>query len=245
MRNYYKTDCFERAKKLVDKGNYDSLIYASLELRQCIESIVYEKLESYRKYVPDVVFKKWQPNHALKTLLYFEPDAGESMRIAIAPESSPGVTSGPFQYLGEHKALTVEWLDKNYNKLGSFLHIQRDRSKIMSYNKLKSELTTIIDKLDEVTKCNLISCSMADRVTFECHACNKISLANVKSIRKLGGAFCIHPDCGASHTVIENDGIFSFKLEQTCFKCSKCKTDNFIPNTDIHINMEFTCILYS
>jgi len=114
MRNYYKTECLKRAIKLADEGDYDSLIYSSLELRQCIESIIYEKLESYKKYVPDVVFKKWQPNHALKTLLYFEPDAEQSMKIAIAPESPVGVTSGPFQYIGEHKALTVEWLNKNW-----------------------------------------------------------------------------------------------------------------------------------
>ena len=170
MRNYYKTECLKRAKKLYDEGNYDSLIYVSLELRQCIESIMYEKLESYRKSIPDIGFRKWQPNHALKTLLYFEPDAEQNMKIAIAPESSPGVTSGPFQYLGEHKALTVKWLDKNYNKLGSYLHVQRGKSKILSYEKLQSELKLIIDKLDEVIKCNLTSCSMAERVIFECHA---------------------------------------------------------------------------
>lgn len=96
MRNYYKTECLKRAKQLLDEGSYDSLIYASLELRQCIESIIYEKLDAYKKYVPGVVFQKWQPNHALKTLLYFEPDAEQSMKLAIAPESSPGVTSGPF-----------------------------------------------------------------------------------------------------------------------------------------------------
>ena len=241
MRNYYKTECLKRAIKLFDEKNYDSLIYASLEIRQCIESIVYEKLESYKKYVPEIVFKKWQPNHALKTLLYFEPDAEQSMKIAIAPESSLGVTSGPFQYLGEHKSLTVKWLDKNYNKLGSFLHIQREKSKLISFDKLQSDIKEIIDKLNEVIKCNLTSCSMAERVIFECHVCNKKTLANIKSIRKSKRAFCIHPNCGASHSVVEKDGKFSFKLEQTCFKCIKCTTDNYIPTTDIYINMEFVC----
>lgn len=144
-------------------------------------------------------------------------------------------------YIGEHKALTVEWLNKNYNKLGSFLHAQRDKSKILSHDKLQSELKIIKDKLDEVIKCNLFSCSMSERVKFECKACNKISLANVEAIRKSKRAYCIHPNCGASHSVIENKDGFSFRLEQTCFKCLKCKTDNFIPITDIHVKMEFNC----
>jgi len=241
MRNYYKTECLNRAKILIDEGSYDSFIYAALDLRQCIESIIYEKLDGYKKYVPGVVFQKWQPSHALKTLLYFEPDAEQSIKLAIAPESSPGVTSGPFQYIGEHKALTVEWLNKNYNKLGSFLHVQRDKSKKLSHDKLRSELKIIKDKLDEVIKCNLISCSMSERVTFECQACNKKSLANVKAIRKSKRAYCIHPNCGASHSVIANKDGFSFRLEQTCFKCLKCETDNFIPNTDIYAKMEFNC----
>ena len=87
MRSYYKTECLARAKLLIEKNTEDSLIYGALELRQCIESIVYEKLNGYKKFVPGIVFSKWQPHHAMKTLLYFEPGAVDSLKIAIAMES--------------------------------------------------------------------------------------------------------------------------------------------------------------
>ena len=114
-----------KAKEWLAGGESSQLRYASLELRLCLEAIVYEKLEYYKKYVPGVVFSKWQPGHAMKMLKQFEPDADIDCRLAFAPESSPGVTCGPFQAMGEHRFFSTKWLNKNYHRLSSHLHVQR------------------------------------------------------------------------------------------------------------------------
>lgn len=105
----------------------DVLQYAALELRQCVESIIYEKLRVYKKYVPGVVFEKWQPQHASKMLLQFEPGADESFRMAIREEHEDGVASETPVYVGEYRSLSLSWLEKNYNKLGSYLHVPHTR----------------------------------------------------------------------------------------------------------------------
>ena len=70
MASYDKWSCLERARRLLIVAGDESLRYACLELRFCIEAIVYAKLDAYSSYVPAVVFEKWQPNHAMKMLLY-------------------------------------------------------------------------------------------------------------------------------------------------------------------------------
>jgi hypothetical protein len=52
MANYDKWSCLERARNLLSVAGDDSLRYACLELRFCIEAITYEKLDTYSSYVP-------------------------------------------------------------------------------------------------------------------------------------------------------------------------------------------------
>ena len=121
-------------------------------LRQCIEAILYEKIKGYSKVVPGVVFEKWQPPHILKTLLQFEPGADEDFRLAVALESEPGVRKGPFQLIGEHKSFKLKWLNKNYNKLGSYLHVPQKSKKILDYDIIRADLLEIVSELDEIVK---------------------------------------------------------------------------------------------
>lgn len=241
MRNYSKQTYLRNARSLIEKNTEDSLVYAALELRHCLESIVYERLEGYKKYVPGIVFTKWQPHHALKILLDFEPRANEDFQLAIAPESSPGVTSGPFQLLGDHKEIDIKWLTKNYNKLGNYLHVQRGKSKTTSKENLKNALKKIVNKLEDILKGNITSLTISDRISFNCGICKKNTLANADVVRKSKRAICINPECNATYFITEEGDKWNIKLEETSFKCLNCETDNFVPNSDIHIGMKFTC----
>ena len=129
MRSFYKQNCIDRAKLLLQKKEDDATIYAALELRQCIEAILYEKIKGYAKYVPGVVFEKWQPAHILKTLLQFEPDADEDFNLSFGLENKHGIAKGPLQLLGRHKSFKMRWLQRNYNKLGSYLHVPQKYNK--------------------------------------------------------------------------------------------------------------------
>ncbi len=242
MRSDYKFEIISRAKALIEENTDDSLVYAALELRQCIEAIVYEKLKGYKKYVPGVVFSKWQPHHALKTLLYFEPDAEESAILRVAPESSPGVRSGPFETIGFHRALSVAWLSKNYNKLGSYLHVQREKSTHSKTKELSEYLSQVHTKLTEIAKNTIISIAIAERIEFKCVACKKNTLANAQSVDKSGQAICIHPECAALHTITRENDHWKIKLVGARFVCSNCKTENSVPLTDIHIGMTCKCV---
>jgi hypothetical protein len=58
--NSEKRHAFDRAKDLLVRNDEDSIRYAVLELRRCLEAVVYEKLWAYRRRIPAEVARKWQ-----------------------------------------------------------------------------------------------------------------------------------------------------------------------------------------
>ena len=113
------------AKSLIHSGDEEKLVYACLELRLAIESHVYRKLEFHSKrHGTKLLYKNWQPNKAIKILDQIEPKANVSYRLSIAKETGEDVKKLDYKPLGSHHAISVSWINKTYNKLGSFLHLQ-------------------------------------------------------------------------------------------------------------------------
>ncbi len=246
MADYDKWNCLERARNLLSTSGDDSLRYACLELRFCIEAIVYEKLNTYSSYVPATVFEKWQPNHAMKMLLQFEPDAAEDFTLYISPESEPGKPTGNWTCLGQHNGLKPSWINKNYNKLGSYLHVKMGNKNVRETTKelsgIRKDIERILTELEPAVNSDIVSTTLASRIQFKCQACEQISLVNVDVLRKTGRATCINPQCGAEYNAsADTDGRWQFKLAMMSFKCHKCEKINFLEIRHVNIGTKFKC----
>jgi hypothetical protein len=112
-----------------------------------MEAITYEKLNAYSSYVPAEVFNKWQPNHALKMLLQFEPHADEEFSLCVSPELETGKPTGNWTNIGEHRTFKLSWLTKNYNRLGSYLHMPQNSNTL---NEDMEDSSEIRQKLHEI-----------------------------------------------------------------------------------------------
>ena len=96
--SYEKREAFNAARELLSRNDDDVLRYVALELRRCIEAVVYEKLWGYHDWIPVDAARTWQPPQAFKALLVMEPDADKSASVAVGLQKDPGVPSaGPFQ----------------------------------------------------------------------------------------------------------------------------------------------------
>ena len=246
MANYDKGSCLERARNLLSTAGDDSLRYACLELRFCIEAITYEKLDTYSRYVPATVFEKWQPNHSLKMLLQFEPDADEDFTLYVSPESEPGKPTGNWACLGQHNAAKLSWLNKNYNKLGSYLHVKMgNREKVETIEELsaiRKEIERILSELEPVVNSDIVGATLATRIQFKCEACEQLLLVNADVLRKTRRAACINQQCGVEYNASEDaDGGWQFKLAMTSFKCLKCEKINFLEIRHVDIGTKFRC----
>lgn len=241
MRRYDKRACFERATDLLSKKGDDTLTHAALDLRQCIEAIVYEKLSVYSKYIPGLVYEKWQPPHALKMLLQFEPDADENLRMRIAPENASGVPEGPWTDLGEHRTFKLSWLDKNYNKLGSYLHVPHGRNLGFDTQKMREDLERIAAEIKAVLDSSIIGMALAERVQFKCAVCGQECLANADGVRRSRRAVCINPNCGAFHHAEEGEQGWTLQLEASKFECRICGASVRLQNRLLDIGRTFAC----
>ena len=184
-----KHQALERAKTLLSSSCELDLRYAALELRRCIEAIVYEKLWAYRDRFPPDVARKWQPPQAFRALLVMEPDAEQTSVIRYARETEAGQKSpGPYRVLGTDYRFSSTWLIKTYNKLGSVLHASWPFSKNTSVNpvtncrefleKVYAELTPYVEKT--------FTSTIAVTVSFVCEECDTTVKANAKGLRSAG-----------------------------------------------------------
>src|SRR5215208_2178180 len=100
-----KRSCFRRAKEMLSTQDDSLLRYVCLELRLCMEAIVYAKLQTYSKRLPKKVLSKWQPPQAMRALLALEPHAAKNFEMAYCFESRPGVPQGRFRSVGSHRSV--------------------------------------------------------------------------------------------------------------------------------------------
>jgi predicted RNA-binding Zn-ribbon protein involved in translation (DUF1610 family) len=242
LGTYDKRTYLQRAIALLGKEEDDKLPYVALELRRCMETIVYEKLEAYRRYVPGLVFEKWQPPQRLKALLQFEPEADENVRVRLAPEVEYGVpSSGPWTELGEHKALKLRWLEKNYHRLGNYLHVPLGQETPPNPAKLRTDMQRIAATLEEVLQSSIIAVSLTERVAFTCGICGQANLANAEGVRKTGRAFCVNPDCGIIYHTTEGADGWKLLPEVSNFDCRQCGAAIPLPNNRLEIGLAFEC----
>jgi hypothetical protein len=114
---------FEKATALLATGDDDDLIYACLELRKCLEAYAYDMLHGYLSEGPMRVVETWQPDKVLKELLAIDPLSATSAVIRMQSEASETRPAGAWKFVGEDRRLAVDYLRKNYQALGSFLHV--------------------------------------------------------------------------------------------------------------------------
>jgi len=245
MAHYDMWSCLERARDLLSTAGDGCLRYACLELRFCIEAIVYAKLDVYSSYVPAAIFEKWQPNHAMKMLLQFEPEAGEDFTLYVSPESEPGIPTGNWTCLGQHNALKLSWLNRNYNKLGSYLHVKMGNKEVRETSEelsaIRKDIEAILSEVERAVNSDIVGATLAPRIQFKCQACEEISLVNIEVLRKAGRAPCISPQCGAEYVASEDETGWGFKLAMTSFKCLKCERTSFLENQHVDVGKRFRC----
>jgi hypothetical protein len=98
-----KVQPYNAAKELLAQGKDELYRYGALELRRCIEALVYEKLEAYRKWISEKLARTWQPPQAFKALLEIDPGGQDDGAFAVAAqEQLDGPPNMPFRRRALH-----------------------------------------------------------------------------------------------------------------------------------------------
>lgn len=243
--NFEKHHAFDRAKDLLARNDEDSIRYAALEFRRCLEAVVYEKLWIYRRRIPAEAARKWQPPQAFKALLLMEPDADETFTVAVRPEKAPGVISDePWTTLGTDVRPKAPWLTKTWNKLGSFLHATWpfERPHELNHEDRIMELRAFLEKttseLEPFVRQD-VTFTASIEITFTCSVCGFEIRVNARGIEHAGEITCIECDCRYLVEKVGQD--LTFRLDAAGALCPECSEQFPLPRQKLKEGYEFSC----
>ncbi|CAK1862033.1 conserved hypothetical protein [Vibrio crassostreae] len=229
MYNFHKNECLQRAMILVEKADDASLRYACLELRQCIESIAYDKLKMYKKFVPESEFSRWQPKRVFDFLEEIEPKSVKDYTFHIFEQKSDS-SLGETVFSGNHRTLTSKHIKKTYNKLGSYLHTptllqQTDLNKKSA--RLASDLSEIIEDLTPIVESSFDT-NIGQIVNFKCESCGDAIYHRTHNLEVGKHVRCLSSVCGMLYVVTEVQGTqIRFEPVQVKIPCD-CGHTTFI-----------------
>lgn len=237
-----KHQSHKAAQDLLDRNDDTLLRYAALELRRCIEAVVYEKLLAYGDSIPADAARTWRPPQAFSALLAVEPYAASDAVVGISAESESGVPiPGSFRVLGTDRRPRPAWLKKTWNKLGSLLHAQWPFDKpehATATNLDRAFLGRVLSELEPFVRTEL-TCVLAADVGFSCSVCGFAVRASERSLEISGEVTCLR--CDSHYLVTKSGEDFRFRLDEPSVACQQCKRSITVQSRKLDVGYRFSC----
>ncbi len=235
---FEKRQAYEAATSLMAKHDADSLRYAALELRRCIEAIVYEKLKVYGDLLPEGSARKWQPGQAFDALIAVEPKAEEDLTWAVALQPDINkMPEGPLQRIGVDQRPTGKWIKKTWQKLGSYLHAEWPFAASHNNDRMRTFLVQVHGKIAPFVR-NSFSAMMTMIITFQCQGCGAAVKAMENAVEKDRTAACLA--CGLRYRAEKEEDSFKFFPDEPPFQC-ECGAVSFFPSRSFDVGHRFSC----
>ncbi|OMQ24738.1 hypothetical protein [Serratia oryzae] len=210
--------CLLKASEHVDSKDDLRLKYAALELRMCIESIVYHRLSKLvaKGKIDNSAYFSWQPPQVIKYFLSLDPYSLTDVEISIAKNNADN-KPGKWVKFGTETRLNEKFIKKNYHKLGGYLHqitlseLQKG-DKVIS--KMKLDIEKIISQIKTVMSSSLRNVNIIRTGVFNCSECKKdiVVLTPINEIINIKGGEVAHEiecphknsdtSCKASYKII-------------------------------------------
>lgn len=245
-----------KAEDILNNWEDDSLQYAALELRLCIESIVYSRLQklSTDKVVDISAYLSWKPGDILDYFLSLDPYSLTETKVsfAIGDKNTP-----PKKWIeiGSEYKIDKKFIKKNYHKLGSYLH-QRTMKNIFNeqdYNKKREGLNNILDNIKKVMDSNLRNIIISRTGKFNCIECHNNITVLVPSFKvekavsqkiKCPYNKVDNKKCNAEYSLLTNDNeVTHYSPLMEKFQCinDMCEGKLIFWKGEITPNMKKTC----
>jgi hypothetical protein len=236
--HHEKHEAYNAAATLLAKEGDASLRYAALELRRCIEAIVYEKLKFYGELLPEKSVHTWQAAQAFDALIKIEPNAEENVTYGIASQTEPDkLPEGPFREIGTDRRPKGKRVEEIWHSLGSYLHAQWPFSKKQAKGPSRASLENVLKELEPLVN-NSFSMFTSDSIDFKCLGCEAMVKVMERAVELGGMAFCL--TCGMPYRAEKVGDGFTFIPGRPPFTC-ECGAATFVPPKQIKEGYKFAC----
>lgn len=225
-----------KARSLIDSRE---LSLACLLLRQDIERYVYRTLQSYSiRYDKNLLLKHWQPSKAIRLLHQLEPRSKDSFKIGIAQNSGKDITELEFTEFGHHEVLTYQWINKHYNKLSSYIHLDSKSGNVIEPD--SDYLHAICNEILKAFSGN-VRTFYGESLSFDCTLCNGRVTCCVEALPDLDEVWCTNDRCRAVYKPSYENGDWYFELKTMHFRCPECEGTGALPTDTLNIGDRISC----
>lgn len=194
-------ECLARARTELANEESSRLKFAALELRMAIESVTYERAQSYKEEIPPSEYRTWQPKKLMQVLVDIEPNADKGSSIAFGIEEVPGVEAKEMTWLGAESVFDLKAIKAHYDALGSYLHMptlkQLEESGEPDLSRLRERCESIIGLLDKVLASSVFNINFG---TFSAIKCTNLDCGQTVRKRIPSGATALVAACRACGT---------------------------------------------
>lgn len=240
---YDKSKHLERANKLLNSDCFVDHYYACLELRFCIEAIVYQKLLHGINKLPKEVIKTWQPHKAMKMLEDIDSLATSSCVVHFNLAQTKEPPKDGWIKLGEQKIPEVKWLAKNYHKLGNFLHLSEPKKATKQNSRnVREKIGQIAKDLEPFMSGNLVL-TINNIKLGSCPVCRQDFVFNHRTVKDGEHRRCSNYQCAAvfvaSRKDFESEVTFHYKTFD--IDCMTCGQRIVIPEQKVRNLDDFKC----
>ncbi|HDM8146019.1 TPA: hypothetical protein P0E33_004875 [Vibrio harveyi] len=223
---------FNKARELIAVGDSSSLRYACLELRFCIEAIVYKRLETSSDAVPLSLVNTWQPPRIIKLLSELDSYTCQEVELWLADDSKQ------FSFFSKQESIDSKQLAKVYQALGSYLHLPTIKQGDVPDLKVSSSIRKALRFIEPLTN-NSAIVSVSDVVIFNCIECDQKIVTPKKALQNNECRIvCDNQSCKATY-LVRSEHKFDLELAQA--KCKKCGNDIVVTKGFVCDGYEFSC----
>ena len=199
-------DLLQDAERSLSDGTDDGLLLCALKLRQTMEALTYAKAQRYEEDLGPKEMRKWQPRQMMHRMLEVDPIADRPVRLEVEVSEGEGAAI-KFKELASDTPISLEDLKKNYDALGSFLHVPTMQSIEQkgwhSKTKLRRRCVALAETLRKAVESNW-TLRLSSSVQFDCHRCGQSMRRHLDCTMESRTVACWH--CDASYLLTHSDG---------------------------------------
>lgn len=246
LRNKARTHLKAASEQL--EARYDSALkYAALELRMAMEAITYDRALSFKEEFPTEEYDTWQPKKIMAVLLEIDPMTDKDNTIAFSLEEEYGVQAKQMTSFGTEIVLNMRVLKKNYDALGSFLHIlniKRMKSgETVNYEKMRKRCEQIKEYLNRVLSSPVFNSTLGVFSSIECVECGKKLRKRISQEEKIIHVEC--SNCNASYRLKSDVGNqYVWEPLQHKIECAntECTKEIVVWENKIRVGEHWNCL---
>jgi predicted RNA-binding Zn-ribbon protein involved in translation (DUF1610 family) len=233
-----------KATALLAPNDNDSLIYACLEMRKCVEALAYDLLQLYLHEAPTKAFEVWQPDNVIKELLRIDTSADKSSRLSMQREATATEPAGEWKYIGEDRRLKVKRMQKIFNAMGSYIHVptirQLKESPEPDYAAIRKSVVKMRDELQHIVSAKMWGFHFNKFVTFHCSQCETPIKRTEKVLEASNQVEC--GNCGQFFNVSKDEpGEWYIDPVFFSWNCQKCNVLRELPQSEAKVGLDVTC----